>query len=327
MGGDFERARSALSVLAPSSHEYRVRIALALKDGLSDDGFSLWNDWYQQHPRYDSHEARDVWKSCRPGAIGFGTLFYEARKAGWTGGMTKRMSKEEYADRRRAKAAEQYQQHVEREQLILAGREKATQEWETLDLVNFSHAYLVRKRIQDIPQHEIRQKGSALVVPVWDECGIRSLQYIYPDGRKSFLPGVPVGGCWHPLVCFRRGAPTLIAEGFATGATGFIATANPVMIAFSAGNLLHVARMCRRRDPDGELVILGDDDHLTKGNPGRTKAYAAAKEVGARLVFPVFGQARPDSATDFNDMHVLYGLDEVTYHIDKVLRYGRGSDR
>ena len=67
----------------------------------------------------------------------------------------------------------------------------------------------------------------------------------------------------------------------------------------------------RETFPDSHIIIAGDDDHQTGGNPGKTKAEEAAAAVSASVVFPDFGNERPEKATDFNDLHCLKGLDAV----------------
>ncbi|QYX49982.1 hypothetical protein K3F43_10965 [Pseudomonas tussilaginis] len=43
--------------------------------------------------------------------------------------------------------------------------------------------------------------------------------------------------------------------------------------------------------PGVPIVVAGDDDPSAPGNPGRTKAEAAALEVGGIAAFPNFGEA------------------------------------
>ena len=59
------------------------------------------------------------------------------------------------------------------------------------------------------------------------------------------------------------------------------------------------------------LIVCADDDVKTKGNPGLTKATAAALAVGGKLAVPDFGDNRPDGATDFNDMAAHCGVEAV----------------
>lgn len=88
-----------------------------------------------------------------------------------------------------------------------------------------------------------------------------------------------------------------------TGCT--LAEAEPaatVLAAIDAGNLNYVALAVRHRWPTAKLVIAGDDDRLTAGNPGATKARAAAIAVGALLAFPQWPKGAPNRLTDFNDL-------------------------
>jgi putative DNA primase/helicase len=67
----------------------------------------------------------------------------------------------------------------------------------------------------------------------------------------------------------------------------------------------------RDKFPDLPIVICADDDWQTPGNPGLTKARAAAEAIGGLLAVPVFGEDRPLKATDFNDMAAGLGFDAV----------------
>jgi putative DNA primase/helicase len=70
----------------------------------------------------------------------------------------------------------------------------------------------------------------------------------------------------------------------------------------NAGNLLAVGQQLRRIHPNSPLVIAGDDDRQTKGNPGRPSAERAAKQLGCGVVFPPWSGAEPLSLSDFNDL-------------------------
>ncbi len=51
-----------------------------------------------------------------------------------------------------------------------------------------------------------------------------------------------------------------------------------------------------------EIIIAGDDDRQTKGNPGRAAANAAAVAVGGLVTFPEWPSDAPESLSDFNDL-------------------------
>jgi hypothetical protein len=45
---DIERIRCALSFIPPDSSETLLRMGTAIKDGLGDEGFWIWNEWVQR---------------------------------------------------------------------------------------------------------------------------------------------------------------------------------------------------------------------------------------------------------------------------------------
>ena len=155
----------------------------------------------------------------------------------------------------------------------------------------------------------LRESEGKLIVTMRDAGVIHSVQTIGPDGDKRFHPGGRVTGCY-----FCTGKPDgvlCIAEGYATGASIHEATGYAVAVAFNAGNLLPVAKAIRARFPDMCLIVCADDDTKTEGNPGLTKACEAALAIGGLLAIPDFGEARPEGASDFNDLHQAQGLETV----------------
>ena len=170
-----------------------------------------------------------------------------------------------------------------------------------------SHEYLTAKGI--LP-HGVKCDGAHLLIPMRDTSGtLHSLQTIAPDGDKRFHSGGQVTGCY-----FSIGKPDgmlIVCEGFATGASIHECTGYAVAVAFNAGNLNPVAIALRAKYPALKVIIAADDDYQTPGNPGMTKARAAAQAVSGFLAVPVFGSNRPDRATDFNDLHQFVGAEAV----------------
>jgi len=117
---------------------------------------------------------------------------------------------------------------------------------------------------------------------------LTNLQFIVTDGRKRLLSGGRKRGCFIPVAGdMENPARVIICEGWATGCT--LTEDEPavlVLAAIDAGNLGPVALAVCRHWPSAGLVIAGDDDRLTAGNPGATKAKAAAIASGALLALP-----------------------------------------
>src|SRR5690606_28595962 len=173
--------------------------------------------------------------------------------------------------------------------------------WANATPADPSHPYLLRKQV---PPYGLRQKDQQLLVPLICQGQLLNLQRIAPDGNKRFLKGGRVQGCHALLGRLGAGARLYLCEGWATGATLHAATGCPVACAMNAGNLLAAGRQLWQEYPDCELVVAGDDDRLTPGNPGRSAATDTTEALGCGLVFPPWSGEEPLSLTDFNDLAV-----------------------
>lgn len=150
--------------------------------------------------------------------------------------------------------------------------------------------YLFKKGVRGFG---LRYSRDSVVVPVRDITGVlRGLQFIDANGGKKFLTGTAKRGCFHFIGDLAAvGDRVGIAEGYATAASIYQITGIPTAVAFDAGNLQPVAEALRKHFPNTEIVIFGDDDRETEGNPGRTKALAAAQAVNGQAVFPQLQEA------------------------------------
>ena len=160
----------------------------------------------------------------------------------------------------------------------------------------------------------LRPGAAVLAMYNGDDDSICNLQILWKGGSKSFLKGAQKQGCYGLLGKKSGEDPIVICEGYATGATIHEATGWPVVLAFDAGNMRTICEIWRAKYPKRQLIVAGDDDYQTKGNPGATKAQSAALAVGAAVLLPVFAgdaTARPEGATDFNDLQISEGIDAV----------------
>jgi len=229
----------------------------------------------------------------------------------WRADIGRRLTPEEEAAHREHTVAMRRTREAEEDRCKAEAREKAASIWESALPATDDHPYLVAKRVQ---AHGLLQHEGALVVPMHDDAGLSSLQFIYSNAEKRFLAGGRVCGCYFFI---GRAASTLcIAEGYATGATIHESTGYAVAVAFNAGNLLMVARALRHKFPALRLIVCADDDATTDGNPGLTKAKEAAKAIQGLLAVPDFGAQRPSGATDFNDLHGHVGPAAVSACIE-----------
>jgi putative DNA primase/helicase len=221
----------------------------------------------------------------------------------WSAKATARMTRQEKDAHSRLirQAKEEAQRLRDAEQQAAA--ERAAMLWAKARPASPDHPYLLRKRI---PRGPARRSGDLLVLKIEDVQGnVRSLQYIAADGTKRMLSG---GSKKSHFIIVAGALPAdviVVAEGFATAMTAASQFAGAcVLAAIDAGNLEPVALAIRAKFPAAEIVICADDDRSTEGNPGLTKARAAAGAVGGKLVRPVWPSGAPERLTDFNDLAV-----------------------
>lgn len=178
----------------------------------------------------------------------------------------------------------------------------AARRWHSCSPADPLHPYLQRKGIQP---HRARQQGRELVLLLVDFSGKGwSLQTIDEAGGKRLMAGGKKAGNFIVVDGPDYPARVLICEGWATGCT--LAEIDPaalVLAAVDCGNLQTVATGARNRWPDADLIVCGDDDRQTPGNPGAAAARAAALAAGARFALPDWPPAAPLNLSDFNDLH------------------------
>lgn len=179
--------------------------------------------------------------------------------------------------------------------------DKCRRWWRDARRADPAHPYLVAKGVRP---HSLRQRGDELLIPLYADGELVNLQRIAPDGSKRFVFGARVKGSYSPLGAFSPDRPLCICEGWATGATLHEDGGYTVAAGVNAGNLRSVATTLRRKYPSAQIIIAGDDDRLTDGNPGRAFANDAAAAAGALVTFPEWPPGAPETLTDFNDLAV-----------------------
>lgn len=185
-----------------------------------------------------------------------------------------------------------------------------------------SHPYLQKKKVPAFYGVHEGTHGE-LIIPLQDvEDQIKSLQFISSAGKKCFFKGGALTGSFFRIPAKEEGGPLLIAEGYATAASVHLATGFEVWAAFTAMNLKAVGLAARKQFPEREIVLCADNDCLTQGNPGLTKATEAAKAVNGIVAVP----HHEGRKCDFNDLHQWQSLEAVQEAIEKA-RKGHGEPR
>ena len=230
------------------------------------------NGWYVLHLDENPFGAFGSWRT--------------GQSETWTHAAPGNMSQEERRVRALRIASMKAARDAEQARVRENARARAFKLWDRARPARNDHPYLTKKRV---PAFGIRELNGQLVIPMRDSGGtLHSLQFIGPEGQKTFLTGGLKRGCY-----FAIGRPEktiCICEGYATAASVFQATNHATACAFDAGNLEPVARGLRCKFPEARITICADDDAGTKGNPGISHAEAAARAVQGYLAIPFFAE-------------------------------------
>jgi hypothetical protein len=161
--------------------------------------------------------------------------------------------------------------------------------WTGAQAASAEHPYLQRKGIK---VHGARITGDGrLVLPLYDADGtLSTLQYIDHEGGKLYHSGGQTGGKFWQIGSLDEPGTIYVAEGFATAATIYEATNRPVVVAYSASNLVPVTGSLREKHgPTQEIVVVADND---ASGVGQRYAEQASAKYGARMVMPpILGDA------------------------------------
>ena len=287
-----EEVAGALSWISPDDRDTWVRMAMACRSALGDDGWALWDEWSEGSESYRPRDAASVWRSVRPqGGVTAGSLFELARRAGWR----PRNAGQFRPTRQRAYRPPPVETGPSREQAAEKARNLIARA--KLDV----HPYLARK---GFPERKMLVLGETLLVPmrpIDDYQRIASVQMIRPDGGKLFLKGGRASGCVYHLGL--GSSEQWWCEGLATGlsilaALRLLSRRARVTVCFSAPNLSRVAR--------GRGIVVADHDEESRTGEN------AARQTGLRYWLP------PESG-DANDFHQACGVRALADELRGVL--------
>jgi putative DNA primase/helicase len=209
--------------------------------------------------------------------------------------------------------------------------EEATQIWEKASETGNSE-YLRTKQVEAYGIRYGHDKhGNFIAVPLHDTSGkLWSLQKIYASNsngsnNKWLLTGGRKRGCFHTigsqLTQLYMNTNVYLCEGYATGASVHLATRSTVIVAFDSGNIDSVMGEITKTYPNLSIVIAADNDCWREDgkNPGLEAANEASKKYGCAVVYPKFKQeSHTKKPTDFNDLYVLDGIEEVKKQIEEI---------
>lgn len=190
--------------------------------------------------------------------------------------------------------------------------ERANKSWPGLSVEGESE-YLTRKKIHHCGARFAR---GSVIVPLYKNKALAGLQWIAADGSKKFITGTEKEGAYFYI----NGTTNkqVVCEGYATGCSISMATGHNVLVAFDSGNLpLVVDGLIAAGTDPGLIIVAADNDWETAiarpeiGNTGlKSASKVNDKHLVIRVVWPVFKDV-DRNCSDFNDLHVMQGLDAV----------------
>jgi len=167
-----------------------------------------------------------------------------------------------------------------------------------MDTVSFDapNEYILRKKIKMLGGAGVI--GDILYVPFFNkDMELVNVEHIEGKIKKGLFGGERKG-CFNIIGEITDDKCTIIlAEGYATAVSIHMATDKPVVMCFNAGNLSDVAKIFKSHD----IIIAADNDENDTG-------IKAARLTNRTIkLCPISG--------DYNDLHVLQGLEAVKNHI------------
>ena len=203
----------------------------------------------------------------------------------------------------RRKIRESMQKDAERRS---DAKQRMIERWNGLEPLRGSHPYLDRKGLSMQGCNQLRIDKDLLVVPMYRNGNLVSLQTISPDGEKRFTKDCPTKGA--SLFLSRRNSRlTCFCEGLATGLSIFQCIPySAVVVCFNAAGLVECSKVWK---PLGMCCVCADNDHVTAQkppfvNPGIQAGIEAAKALNCGLAYP-----EGIEGTDWNDAMQEWGSD------------------
>ena len=292
---DTAKAIDALHAIPPDlPRDEWVKVGMAAQAAGLD--FDTFNEWSAGAGNYSERDARDTWRSFKPGkGIGPGTLYRVGAEHGWRMGEGKPQQRAMQAPR---KAAEPQRKPA-------PGMSPA-EVWNRCEAATAAHRYITAKAAAGVPLGALRVvpagdplriagqgMAGALVVPAYGPQGLQSLQLIPPPGagKKLNLPGAPMAGASFTVGEVVPGAPLYLCEGIGQAWACWQATGNAAVVCFGWGSVGKVAEALRQRDAAARLILCPD--------AGKEESAAEiAQAVGAAVCLMPQGEAQNFDAND-----------------------------
>ncbi|WP_049767111.1 AAA family ATPase [Waddlia chondrophila] len=303
------------------------------KNGIPFDGPLISDGEIHRFSRDSKRSQPDEWYVCYEGMSIKDNPYLICCYGTWSGNQERFVYKSyenlPQSSPERHQLEEEYRKRKKHQESLLQKEQekrvaRANEIWEessNQDHCQGHSSYLEQKKIKpyDIKYRVEREGSPVIVIPLRNtEEELQGVQCIYEDGKKRIY-GLKKGN-FHVIGSLEGSSKVYVVEGYATGASVHEATKCPVIVAFDCGNLKPVIASFRKKYPRAKITIAADNDDGNAQNPGKTKAEEAAKEYDCEVVLPAFTKEMQSTCrlTDFNDLHVHCGIDEVLKQLSSI---------
>lgn len=180
---------------------------------------------------------------------------------------------------------------------------------------DFGYLWKKKIKISDLPSDIsfLKIKGvNVLAIPLSDKNGkFWNFQMIADNGKKLFCSG-KVGDCFYKI---NGNEDVILCEGFATGMSIHKAIGSTVIVCFSAGNLIKIAKQFKGKN----AIVACDNDSKNEVNTGLEAGKKIKNLYGIDYIIP---ENKDTSITDFNDIETSIDLpylkDVLNISIEKI---------
>jgi KaiC/GvpD/RAD55 family RecA-like ATPase len=314
---DFNRIRDALNFIPSDDRDTWVKMGMAIKSEVGENGFPLWDLWSQQWDFYNPRDAKTAWKSFDlNGTVTIATLFYEAKERGWRDLNLAKDNSSNICNHLSSPPTQTTKPSTSMARDILP-----LAIWDSSQPATEEHPYIIAKRghpdglrmVNTYDDAKIAGHSVAgwLVLPVLSLAGeLRTLQLIPPPGigRKLNMPGASFGDGMFVVGNLTHSPRVFIVEGIGQAWACWSATGHAAVVCFGAGRMGTVATLLRKRFPALSLVLVPDRDK-------EVQAAEIARSISGEWV------ELPDDKPanyDVNDFAADYGIEELADLLDKV---------
>jgi RecA-family ATPase len=78
-----ERIEEALQFINADDRDVWVKMGMAIRSHLGEDGYRIWDQWSRTSQKYDARDQQHKWRSFNGTGVSIGTLFHHAQKCEW----------------------------------------------------------------------------------------------------------------------------------------------------------------------------------------------------------------------------------------------------